>query len=319
MRKILVLSLIILVLFGCVTVYGETPSAKIAPFISIAHDDGKADSFTSTSADGSISFGSVGYQRQLINIFNVSDIVVPEGYILDSAQLLIYCKTNYEVVATQVGIYELAAAGFDFSSTDITAENLPARGDLITSFDMPGRVNGEAYNNYMSFDLSEYVKACIKNEKRYIALSAFQTTKCGKGGMAISTVYGDYPPVLNLTFRKPQVLIEKYSASIGDTEKNELTAGEITYAVELKNETSSDKYVRLVLAEVSDKHCVNVIISSEAAKINKESSNSDNPLKLKLTAQNLSNKIRMFIVEDSEGFMRPIINEKFEFTAQGWQ
>ena len=50
---------------------------------------------------------------------------------LDQAVYSVYCITNYELVPSTVGIYELEADGFDFENTMLTMENMPKEAGLL--------------------------------------------------------------------------------------------------------------------------------------------------------------------------------------------
>ena len=73
--------------------------------------------------------------------------------------------------------------------------------------------------------------------------------------------------------------------------------------------------MRLVIAEVCGSYCVSVDVGN-AVVLEK---NSGGFLSATKKISDAGNKIRMFVVEDKEGFIFPVINEKYEFTQNGWE
>lgn len=315
MKKVTALISIILIIAGSLCVSADAAPTTLDPIISTVHDDGNPSTLTSSSAQGIISRGSAGYTRQKIEVFDLEKLKTPEGYVLDQAVYSVYCITNYELVPSTVGIYELEADGFDFENTMLTMENMPERGKLIATFDMPGRVNGETYNKYMTFDLSGYFKSLIAEGKRYAAISAIQTARCTKGGMSVCTKYGDNPPMLTVTWREPSLVAENHGVFLGGAEMNELCDAEMTYSIDLYNETAADKTVRLILADICDNYCENIIVGEKITV----GAGARETLSLNMTAASVSDTVRLFAVCDDEGVLRPVINEKYELTQNGWR
>ena len=75
--------------------------------------------------------------------------------------------------------------------------------------------------------------------------------------------YGDNPPMLTVTWREPSLVAENHGVFLGGAEMNELCDAEMTYSLDLYNETAADKTVRLILADICDNYCENIIVGEK--------------------------------------------------------
>lgn len=292
------------------TVLGETSGMQevektVAPWISVTHDDGNESRFTSTDIKQPISMGSKNYTRQQIIILDLSKLGIPEDATLEKVIYSLYCRINFEIVDTVLGAYELDLSGIDLSD-GLKYADVPARGSQIASFNMPARQGSETYNRYMDFDLTEYINAARSAGKQYVGFAIIQTSRCQKGGIEIETAYGTNTPKLSL----------KYQEMVsGKSEQNTLCEGDLEYNVTLLNETNEGKRVRLLWAEVNGNTCVSVV----AGDVISLGANSEETVSITQAVTDTNNMVRFFVVEDTGTLIRPLINEKYELTKDGWK
>ncbi len=292
------------------SVLGETDGVQdmektVAPWISVTHDDGNEGRFTDTDIKQPISMGSKGYTRQQITVLDLSTLGIPEGTSLEEAVYSLYCRINFEAVDTVLGVYELDLSGVDLSD-GLKYADVPARGNQIASFNMPARQGSESYNRYMDFDLTEYINAAIAAGKQYAGFAMIQTSRCSKGGMEVETIYGTNTPKLSLKYQE---------VVSGKAEQNTLSEGELEYNVTLLNETNETKQVRLMWAEVQGNVCTKVV----AGEVVSLEANTEQTLTLTQAVTDTNSIVRFFAVEDIGTVIRPLINEKYELTKDGWK
>lgn len=273
------------------------------PWINVCHDDGNAARFTSTDATQQISLGSVGYIRQMITVIDLSKLNISEETALENLTFTFYATATYEAADTTIGVYEMDTSGI--TADGLAYADVPARGDIITTINMPAK--GTVDLPYrIDVDLTEYVQTALAAGKQYVAFSMIQTSRCYKGGIGYATQYHANAPKLTVSYWKQSEAFE---------EKNVLCAGELEYSVTLLNETDEAKQVRLVWAEVSGNRCVNVVVSDPVLL----AGNEEMTLSLKQEVSDTDNMARFFVVEDTGTLIRPLVDEKYELTKNGWE
>lgn len=282
----------------------EDVTLDVAPWINVCHDDGNAARINATDAALPISFGAVGYIRQMITVLDLDQLNIPSGTKLDGVTFSFYVTAIWETTEKELGVYEMDVSGIEFSQTSLTNDNVPDRGDLITTVAVPAKGADVPYN--ITFDLTEYLQSALDVGEQYVAFSVIHTTKCNNGGLNYGTPANANPPMLTIQYQEAADVIK---------EQNTLCAGELEYSVTLLNETDEAKQVRLVWAEVSGNRCVNVVVSDPVLL----AGNEEMTLSLKQEVSDTDNMARFFVVEDTGTLIRPLVDEKYELTKNGWE
>lgn len=284
----------------------QEKTVNTVPWFSASHWASDENRYTDTTfKDWAMTMGSGGTNRRVINVLDLSAFQLPEGTTLDEITYSLYGITNYELEDSIVGVWALDLSNIDLSD-GLKYADVPANGKMIASINMPARQNGETYNRYMNFDLTDYVNTAIAAKQQYVGFSIQQVANCKKGGMSVAPTWHANPPKVSLKYQEP---------ISGKAEQNTLCEGELEYNVTLLNETNETKQVRLMWAEVSGNTCVNVV-ASDAISLE---ANGEETISLTQAATNTDNMVRFFVVEDTGTVIRPLVDEKYELTKDGWK
>ncbi len=284
----------------------QQKTVNTAPWFSASHWDADESKYTSTTEKNwAINMGGAGYRRRVITVLDLSAWELPENTVLEECIYSLYGIASYDTTEKIVGVWALDISNVDMSE-GLKYADVPNNGALLASINMPAKDDGGGtYKKYMDFNLTEYINQAITAGQRYVAFAVQQTTSC-KGGLNVDTSYSANPPKISL----------KYQETIsGKVEQNILCEGELEYNVTLLNETNETKQVRLLWAQVQGNVCTKVV----AGEVVSLEANAEQTVTLTQAVTDTNSTVRFFAVEDIGTVVRPLVDEKYELTKDGWK